>query len=197
MKKILIVAALLSAASLVPAFAQGMSKDEMIAQAVSAAPEELRAGATVVNYDAKGDPVVLRAGTNDIVCTPNQNKDNYSVNCYAKILRAQHDLQAKDKAMGKDPKATAADVQAAMASGQLPKVPVGTTMYSLSGRNQAMARGMWVVLVPGMTAAESGLPTKPTAAGTPWLMRAGTPGAHIHIPQAAATANAGASAAPM
>jgi len=197
MKKILIVAALLSAASLAPALAQTMSKDELIAQAVSAAPEELRAGATVVNYDAKGDPVVLRQGTNDIVCTPNQNKDNYSVSCYAKILRAQRDLQAKDKAMGKDPKATAADVQAAMASGQLPKVPVGTTMYSLSGRNQAMARGMWVVLVPGMTAAESGLPTKPTAAGTPWLMRAGTPGAHIHIPQAAASASAAGSSAPM
>ena len=46
---------------------------------------------------------------------------------------------------------------------------------------------MWVVLVPGMTTAETGLPTKRTAAGTPWLMRAGTPGAHIHIPQAAAS----------
>jgi hypothetical protein len=189
MKRILIVAALLSAASLVPAMAQ--SKDELIAQAVSAAPEELRAGATVVNYDAKGDPVVLRQGTNDIVCTPNQNKDNYSVNCYAKLLRAQHDLQAKDKAEGKDAKATAADLQAAMASGQVPKPTTGTTMYMMMGKTQATARGMWVVLVPGMTAAETGLPTKPTAAGTPWLMRAGTPGAHIHIPQAAASAASG------
>jgi hypothetical protein len=196
MKKLLIVAALMSAASLMPAFAQGMSKDDLIAQAVSAAPEELRAGATVVNYDAKGDPMVLRQGTNGIVCTPNQNKDNYSVNCYAQVLRAQHDLQAKDKAMGKDPKATAADLQAAMASGQVPKAPVGTAMYSLSGKTQATARGMWIVLVPGMTAEQSGLPTKPTAAGTPWLMRAGTPGAHIHMPQAAANA-AGGAMAPM
>ena len=193
MKKMLIVAALMSAASLVPALAQ--SKDELIAQAVSAAPEELRAGATVVNYDAKGDPVVLREGTNDIVCTPNQNKDNYSVNCYAKILRAQHDLQAKEKAEGKDPKTIAADTQAALASGKLPKPTTGTTMYMMMGKNQASARGMWVVLGPGMTAAESGLPTKPTAAGTPWLMRAGTPGAHIHIPQAAASG--ASSAAPM
>ena len=191
MKRILIVAALMSAASLVPALAQGMAKDDLIAQAVSAAPEELRAGATVVTYDAKGDPVVLRQGTNGIVCTPNQNKDNYSVNCYAKILRAQHDLQAKDKALGKDAKAIAADMQAA----NLPKPPVGTAMYSLSGKTQATARGMWVVLVPGMTAADTGLPTKPTAAGTPWLMRAGTPGAHIHMPQAAA--NASAAMAPM
>jgi hypothetical protein len=192
MKKLLIMAALMSAASLAPAMAQ--SKDDLIAQAVSAAPEELRAGATVVNYDAKGDPVVLRAGTNGVVCTPNQNKDNYSVNCYAQLLRAQHDLQAKEKAEGKDPKTVGEDVAAALASGKLPKPTIGTTMYSLSGKTQATARGMWVVLVPGMTAAETGLPTKPTAAGTPWLMRAGTPGAHIHIPQAAAAAS---SSAPM
>jgi hypothetical protein len=181
-----IAAALLSAASVLPAMAQGMSKDDQITQAVSAAPEELRAGATVVSYDAKGEPVVLRQGTNGIVCNPNQNTDNYSVNCYAQLLRAQHDLQAKEKAEGKDPKTIGADVAAALASGKLPKPTTGTTMYMLSGKTQATARGMWVVLVPGMTAAETGLPTKPTAAGTPWLMRAGTPGAHIHIPQAAA-----------
>jgi len=186
MTRLLIAAALMSSAALAPAMAQGMSKDELIAQAVSAAPEELRAGATVVNYDAKGDPVVLRQGTNGVVCTPNQNTDNYSVNCYAQILRAQHDMQAKEKADGKDAKTIGADVQAALASGKLPKPTTGTTMYMLSGKTQATARGMWVVLVPGMTAEQSGLPTKPTAAGTPWLMRAGTPGAHIHIPQAAA-----------
>lgn len=180
MKTILIAAALMGVSALVPAMAQ--SNDDLINEAVSAAPESLRAGATVVNYDAKGDPVVLRQGNNGIVCTPNQNKDNYSVNCYAQVLRAQHDLQAKEKAEGKDPKTIAADVQAALASGQLPKPPLGTTMYSLSGRTKATARGMWVVLVPGLTAEQTGLPTKP-GAGTPWLMRAGTPGAHIHIPQ--------------
>jgi hypothetical protein len=189
MKHLLIAAALMSSAALAPAMAQTMSKDDLIAQAVSAVPEELRAGATVVNYDAKGDPVVLRQGTNGVVCTPNQNKDNYSVNCYAQVLRAQHDLQAKEKAEGKDPQTIAKDVQAASASGQLPKPPMGTTMYSLSGKTQATARGMWIVLVPGMTAEQTGLPTKPTAAGTPWLMRAGTPGAHIHMPQPAPMAD--------
>lgn len=168
------------------AMAQGMSAADQIAQAVSAAPEALRAGATVVNYDAKGDPVVLRQGNNGIVCTPNQpGGTSYSVSCYGQALRAQRDLQAKDKAEGKDPKATAADVQAAMESGKLQKPPMGTAMYSLSGKTQASARGMWVVLVPGMTAEATGLPTQPTANGTPWLMRAGTPAAHIHIPQPA------------
>ena len=109
---------------------------------------------------------------------------SYSVNCYGNALRAQRDFQAKEKAEGKDAKAQAADMQAAMASGKLQAPPTGTAMYSLSGKTKESARGMWVVLVPGMTAESTGLPTQPTANGTPWLMRAGTPGAHIHIPQA-------------
>ena len=53
------------------AMAQTESKDQQIADAVMAAPEALRAGATVVSYDAKGEPMVLRQGTNNITCTPN------------------------------------------------------------------------------------------------------------------------------
>ena len=183
MKHVLMIsAALLLGAT--GAMAQTMSKDEQIAQAVKAAPEALRAGATVVNYDAKGDPVVLRQGNNGIVCTPNQGGESFSVNCYGQALRAQRDLQAKDKALGKDAKASAADIADAMKSGKLQAPPTGTAMYSLSGKTEASARGMWVVLVPNMTAEATGLPTQPTANGTPWLMRAGTPAAHIHIPQA-------------
>jgi hypothetical protein len=165
--------------------AQTLSKDELIAQAVKAAPEQLRAGATVVNYDAKGDPVVLREGNNGIVCTPNRQTTSFSVNCYGTALRAQRDFEAKERASGKDAKAQAADLKAAMASGQLKPPPTGTAMYMLMGKTEASARGMWVVLVPNMTAEATGLPTQPTDKGTPWLMRAGTPGAHIHIPQAA------------
>ncbi len=168
-QSLLIAAALMLTAS--AATAQTMSKDQQIAEAVMAAPEALRAGATVVSYDAKGDPMVLRQGTNNITCTPT-------------ALRAQRDFQAKEKAEGKDAKTQAADLQAAMASGKLQAPPMGTAMYSLSGKTKESARGMWVILVPGMTAEQTGLPTQPTANGTPWLMRAGTPAAHIHIPQA-------------
>ena len=178
-------AALLTAAFASGAMAQTMSKDEQIAQAVKAAPEALRAGATVVSYDAKGDPVVLREGNNGIVCTPNRQTDSYSVNCYGSALRAQRDFEAKERASGKDAKAQAADVQSAMASGKLKPPPTGTAMYMLMGKTEASARGMWVVLVPNMTAEATGLPTQPTEKGTPWLMRAGTPAAHIHIPQPA------------
>jgi hypothetical protein len=188
MKLLLTVSAatMLTAMMASGAVAQTMSKDDQIAQAVKAAPEALRAGATVVNYDAKGEPMVLRQGNNGIVCTPNQmGSTSFSVNCYGQALRAQHDFQAKEKADGKDAKAQAADLADAMKSGKLQAPPTGTAMYSLSGKTEASARGMWVVLVPNMTAEATGLPTQPTANGTPWLMRAGTPAAHIHIPQAA------------
>jgi hypothetical protein len=181
-------AAMLSAPFAHAAMAQSMSKDALIAQAVLAAPESLRAGATVVNYDAKGNAVVLRKGTNGIVCTPDQPGGIFSVSCYGQALLAQREMEAKEKGEGKDPKTIQADVQAAIQTGKLQRVPMGTTMYSLSGRTQAMAKGMWVVLMPGMTASETGLPTQPTAEGTPWLMRAGTPAAHIHIPQHSAGA---------
>ena len=92
-----------------------------------------------------------------------------------------------DPAELKNPKLSitsdAADLKAAMASGQLKPPPTGTAMYMLMGKTEASARGMWVVLVPNMTAEATGLPTQPTEKGTPWLMRAGTPAAHIHIPQ--------------
>ncbi len=178
-------AAMLTAVLATGAAAQTMSKDQQIAEAVKAAPEALRAGATVVSYDAKGDPVVLREGNNGIVCTPNRQTTSYSVNCYGAALRAQRDFEAKERASGKDAKAQAADLKAAMASGQLKPPPTGTAMYMLMGQSEASAKGMWVVLVPNMTAEATGLPTQPTEKGTPWLMRAGTPAAHIHIPQAA------------
>lgn len=188
MNRSMIIAAAVVLTAPIAGAVYAQSNDELIAQAVAAAPEELRAGATVINYDAKGDPVVLRQGTNGIVCNPNQQTTSYSVQCYAQVLKAQHDLQAKEKAEGRDPKTIGADTQAALQSGKLPKPPLGTAMYMLSGKTKESARGMWVILVPGMTAEQTGLPTKPTAAGTPWLMRAGTPGAHIHIPQAAPNA---------
>ena len=176
------------AAPVAPALAQNSSKQDRIDQAVLAAPRSLRAGATVVTYDAKGDPVVLRRGSNDIFCTPNNpNGKLFSVHCYANALRAQQDMQAKEKAEGKDPATIRADIQAAQRADKIPDIRLGTTMYSLTGKTEASAKGMWVILMPGMTAAETNLPTKPTSQGTPWLMRQSTPAAHIHIPQHGAT----------
>ena len=135
----------------------------------------------MVTYDAKGEPKVLRQGSNAIVCTPNQGGENFVVNCYHKVLRAQNDMQAKLRAEGKDGKAIQAAVQEARASGKLPMVPVGTATYSRIGKSDADSRVTWRILLPNQTAETTGLPDKKGAAGEPWLQLGGTPNAHIHI----------------
>ncbi len=164
--------------------AQEMSNDAQITEAVSPLPETLRAGATVVTYDAKGDPKVLRQGTNDIVCQPNQPKatPGFSVTCYAKSLAPQRDMEAKLRAEGKDQKEIQAAVKAALDSGKLQAPPMGTMSYSKSGKTEAEAHVLWVMRVPNAKAEDLGLPTK-AGKGSPWMMASGTPGAHIMMPQ--------------
>lgn len=180
---ILVVSIVLTAPFAIVAAAD-MSTQDLIAQAVSPLPEAMRASATIVNYDAKGEPVVLREGTSIIVCTPDQPTEGFAVSCYHKVLRAQRDMEAKLRAEGKDAKAVQAAVQAARESGKLSIPPQGTMMYMRSGKTEAEARVLWVMLMPGATPESTGLPTE-RGQGSPWLMRAGTPGAHVMMPQSA------------
>ena len=71
-----------------PVFAQTIpSKEIQIKTALMAAPEEKRAGATVYGYDAKGEWVVLRKGTNEMVCLADDpTQPGLSVSCYHKSL---------------------------------------------------------------------------------------------------------------
>jgi hypothetical protein len=45
--------------------------EDQVAEAVSPLPESARASAATIDYNAKGDPIVLRQGTNGIIRTPN------------------------------------------------------------------------------------------------------------------------------
>jgi hypothetical protein len=162
-----------------------MSKDEQIKVATSALPAALRAEATVIAYDSKGLPQVLRQGSNHIFCANLSTADSFSVSCRGDALRAASDFTAMEKAAGKDAKAIGADTDAAYASGKLTRAPAGTTIYGRSGKTEAEARSMWVVLMPNVKGEELGLPTKRMNASSPWMMRSGQPGAHIMMPQTA------------
>ena len=165
------------------AHAAGMSKEAQIDQAVSALPQSLRAGATVVSYSPKGMPMVLRRGSNDVICNPNRaGGKGFRVMCYGKALEQQMNMQAKLMAEGKDMKATRAAIADARKSGKLPTPPMGTTIYVRSGKTEAAAHGLWVVLLPNAKAEDLGLPTK-RGHGSPWMMLSGTPNAHIMVPQ--------------
>ena len=167
------------------AMAQGMSKDEQIKTATSALPAAMRDGATVISYDSKGLPETLRQGNNNIFCANLSTADSFSVSCRGMALRAASDFAAKEKAEGKDAKAIGADTDAAYASGKLTRAPVGTMIYGRSGKTEADAHSMWVVLMPNVKGEDLGLPTMRVNASSPWMMRSGTAGAHIMMPQTA------------
>jgi len=178
-------AAMLSASFAGAALAQGMSKEDQIKTATSALPVALRAGATVISYDSKGLPQVLKQGDNHIFCVNGSTPDRFAVSCRGDSMRAISDFQAKEKAEGKDAKAVSADTDAAYSSGKLTRPPVGTMIYNLGGKTEAEAKPLWVVLMPNVKGEDLGLPTKRMNASSPWMMRSGTPGAHIMMPQTA------------
>ena len=181
-----VAAAALTASFASVATAQGMmSKEEQIKTATSALPAAMRDGATVISYDSKGLPQVLRQGNNNIFCVNGSTAESFNVSCRGMALRAASDFAAKEKAEGKDAKTISADTDAAYASGKLTRAPAGTTIYTRGGKTEAEARSMWVVLMPNVKGEDLGLPTKRMNASSPWMMRSGTPGAHIMMPQTA------------
>ena len=98
------------------ATAQTRSAGELIADAVHVLPPDLRAGATVVTYDAAtGARKVLRPGTNFMECQPTM-ADGFT-RCYHKSLGPRRDLEAKLRAEKKTDEQIAAAVAAAAKAG--------------------------------------------------------------------------------
>lgn len=173
-----------------PAAAQTIAPPEQqIASAVLAAPEERRAGATVLGYDEKGKLITLRKGNNDLICLADKPGDTrFSVACYHKDLEPfmarGRELEAQGIAGNeRNEKYRWKEVK----EGTLPMPREPRMTYVLSGKGFDAAAGTvtggslrWVVYIPFATAESTGLSTKPKR-GEPWLMDAGTAGAHIMI----------------
>lgn len=164
------------------------SADLQISAAVLAAPAELRAGAAVLGYNAQGQLVKLREGTNELICLASDPaKTAFSVACYHRDLepymargrellaqkvtgQKRNDIRWKEVAEGKL---------------ALPREP--RTLYVLTGSgfdaSSAKVKDAylrWVIYVPYATPETTGLSTK-ASDNAPWLMSPGTAGAHIMI----------------
>ena len=173
------------------ALAQIPSAEIQIKTAVLAAPEDKRAGAMVYGYDAKGKFVVLRKGTNEIIClADNPDQKGFSVSCYHKDLEHFMTRGRKLKDAGKTTQEIFDIREAEAKSGKLamPKQASNLQVYSASEENYNATKGevtkgsfRYVVYIPWATAASTGLPTKPEAPGMPWIMNPGTHRAHIMI----------------
>jgi DNA-binding transcriptional MerR regulator len=165
--------------------ANAQSTAELIAQAVQPLPEDLRAGAAVFNYDENGQRVILRGGSNHVECKPRD--ENGFTMCFPKVTAARRDFSAKLSAEGLEGEELQAAVAAAEADGKIEPTPFGSMMYRLYEKDDRIQL-LWVVLLPNATADDLGLSLASqrdnslAGMGRPWMMREGTPSAHLMIP---------------
>jgi len=165
------------------------SKEVQIAGAILAAPEEMRAEATVMGFDEKGNFIELRSGTNELVCVADDpNKDGFSTACYHQNLVPFMTRGRELRAEGIDGQDLFDKREQESNDGLLKMPEKASTLHILTGSEFSKdsmtvvdAYYRYVVYVPYATTASSGLPAKPRAPGEPWLMDPGTHKAHIMI----------------
>jgi hypothetical protein len=160
--------------------------DQQIAAAVSVLPAELRAGATVLGYDAAGKLVELRKGSGDMTCLGHNPKDkDFHVACYHKGMEP---FMARGRAL-RAAGTTGAEVDSVrfreIRAGTLALPKSAAAMYQFFGGSFDPATGtvtgakvLYVVYLPYATGKTTGLSEKGSATA-PWIMFPGTPKAHM------------------
>ena len=167
------------------------SDDDRIATALLAAPEVSRDGARVIGYNAAGELVTLREGSNEFVCLADDpNKDGFSAACYHQSLEPFMARGRELKAEGKSGKEIFDLREQEVKAGSLKMGDTGSTLhvyygpstrYDAAAGEVADAQYRYVVYMPYATAASTGLPESPVAPNHPWIMDPGTHTAHIMI----------------
>lgn len=170
--------------------AQVPSAQAQIAGASSAAPEALRAGATVLGYNSSKKLETLRQGSNEMICLADDPSDTrWQVSCYHKdlepFMKRGRELKEQGIARGAEDSVRGLEI----ASGKL-KMPDGPrVLYNLYAPADSVdtatgiprhPSGMQVIYIPNATPESTGLPAKP-GDGLPWLMYPGKPWAHVMI----------------
>jgi hypothetical protein len=167
------------------------SKESQIKTAVLAAPEDKQKDATVLGYDAKGDLVKLKNGTNEIICLANNPEGKgFSVACYQSGLEPFMQRGRQLKKEGKTFQEIFDMREEEAKSGKLKMPTEGATLYVLTAdaADYDAAAGKventylrYVVYLPWATEKTTGLPLKASLPGMPWIMDPGTHRAHIMI----------------
>jgi len=162
-----------------------------IRTAVLPAPEEDKADAMVYGYDKQGKLVVLREGTNNLVCLcDDPTKEGVSVSCYSKKLEPFMARGRELTAQGKNFKEKREIRGEEIASGKIKMPEEPSMMYIFYGTDENYdkttgdlkdGKFRYVIYTPFATTESTGLPSKPHAPGMPWLMDPGTHRAHIMV----------------
>ena len=167
------------------------SKEIQIKMALLAAPEDQRSGATVYGYDAKGEIMLFRQGTNQTVCLADESsREGLSVSCYHKSLQPFMARGWQLRKEGKTPDEIFKIREVEAKSGKLKLGDQGSLLNALTAEEKDVnwstgeAKNTYtrsVVYIPWATAESTGLPLKPAGPGLPWIMDPGTHRAHIMI----------------
>ena len=164
------------------AFAQAPD-EAAIDKALMAAPAQLKAGATVVKWNADATWTTLKKGTNKLVCYDKSGEpaaQPFMVECtsLANLPRAAQNLKFNSIADKAESKAA---FEKAEADGTRVKPEFGSVWYHLMGKDAEHTRTHMTIAVPGATTQSMGLPDNPKEGGV-WIMNAGTTTAHLMTP---------------
>lgn len=162
-----------------------------ITSAVMAAPEDQRAKAEVFGYDADGNYVQLREGSNMLICVADDpGREGFQVVCYHRTLEPfmarGRELRAEGLSSGdifdqREKEAKAGTLQMPEQPATLHLLEGADGRYDPGSGEVENARYRYVVYIPWATAASTGLPTSPIVPGAPWIMDPGTHRAHIMV----------------
>jgi len=183
MKQLTLVA--VAACMAVASSAYAQTDQEMIDRALLGAPAGMvRMNASVVKWGADGKRVVIKQGTNDLVCWDQSvwpAQLPFSVHCTSSKSMDRVDQNRAMYYQYMTREAAEKAIKELEASGKRVLPEYGAGHYGLQGKDQASARSHVTIAVPNGTAASLKIPDKPSTCGI-WLMDGGTTGAHLMIP---------------
>ncbi len=179
----------------IPSFTQAQTNilpaDIQIKTAILAAPASKQSGAKIYGYNQQGELVVLREGSNNLICiADNPQFEGIQVACYSEKLEPFMSRGRELSSQGKSEIEKRRICKEEADSGKLEMPDSPSTLYVFSGstENYNQTTGelkngkfRYVIYIPYATTESTGLPDKPEAPGMPWLMDPGTHRAHIMI----------------
>ena len=152
----------------------------------------MRAGATVMGYDAAFKLITLRAGTNGMICLADDPRvKQFHPACYHESMDPFMARGRELRAEGMTSNDKVDSIRfAEVKSGKIKMPTLPASLYQIfapdgsfdpaSGEIKGGADVLFVIYVPFATEKTTGLSIAPRKTG-PWLMFPGTPKAHIMI----------------
>ena len=181
MKRTMLVVLLLAAGG----GAEGQSSQELIDRILLAAPQRIRADAAVVGWNADGWRVILREGSNGIVCwdqSDEPRKRTYSSRCTSEGNLPRIEQNRAWILSGKSQAEVQAMMDEAEENGSREVSEYGSVYYSINTDDDPENANIHTTIsVPFATSDSIDVASERTNAGV-WIMGAGTSGAHLMIP---------------